>query len=201
MQVIMIQHKTVKLMQKGTAADICDTRQCTVSITWTRPAVFDAAAVWEDKKGNTGIVWHGNTGNSNIFPHICMLDVCCLREPGPNAEEVFLIYGPFLLKYIWILCWDSEKIQKGLPAEFKESNILVTIQDHKGNLFEIHPDNDAPANTALLATIDNSRLLEQKIINNSHAGMFNELKNLEQLMAFIREGHNAVPSSIYKFSI
>jgi len=182
----------LKLMHKGASANIGGVRKLSVSMKWNSAADFDLAAVYEDRKGNPGIVYFGDTGNPNVFPHICGTDDC--PDISGDNEENLLICRLDVLNHVWIMCWDYGKIQEGLPAEFKKGNLLLTITDDRGNTFDIHPDNDASANTVLIAAIDNTSPVGAKIINSSKTGMLNGLKKLDQLMDIIHGEQNPASS-------
>jgi hypothetical protein len=55
--------------QKG-QEDFVDIKQLKVSMQWTTATDFDLAAAYESKDGQRGLIYFGQLGCLDVFPHI-----------------------------------------------------------------------------------------------------------------------------------
>ncbi len=175
----------MELKQKGSSANVGSFKQLMVTMKWTIAADFDLAAAYEDKSGKKGLVYFGELGDLNAFPHMQLSGDEGVGDKGGNNEEIMRITKLDDMKYVWILCWDYGKIQEGSPARFKDSDVSLTVVDDKGISHKVTLDTGDLGNVALIATIDNTSPIGSKLINTSKAGTLKGLKTLQQLIDII----------------
>lgn len=177
--------ENMELKQKGSLAFIA-IKQLMVSMKWTTAADFDLAAAYEGKNGTIGLVYFGELGDLNNFPHMQLSGDEGVGDAGGDNEETMRITKLDELKNVWILCWDYGMIQEGKGARFKDSDIKLSIMDDRGKSTSVEIDTGDMGNVCCIATIDNSSPMGAKLINTSTTGTLKGLKNLDQLMAIIR---------------
>ncbi len=175
------------LKQKGQEANVGGFKQLMVSMRWTTAADFDLAAAYEDKNGKQGLVYFGELGDLNNFPHMQLSGDEGVGDSGGDNEETMRITKLDDMKYVWILCWDYGKVQDGAPSRFNDSDVTLSVIDDKGNSHNVTLDTGDMGNVALLATIDNSGGVGPKIINSSKAGTLKGLTKLQQLIDIINQ--------------
>ncbi|OQX17061.1 MAG: hypothetical protein BWK80_39700 [Desulfobacteraceae bacterium IS3] len=175
----------MELKQKGSSANVGSFKQLMVTMKWTTAADFDLAAAYEDKSGKKGLVYFGELGDLNAFPHMQLSGDEGVGDKGGNNEEIMRITKLDDMKYVWILCWDYGKVQEGSPARFKDSDVSLTVTDDKGISHKVTLDTGDLGNVALIATIDNTSPIGAKLINASKAGTLKGLKTLQQLIDII----------------
>jgi tellurite resistance protein TerA len=175
----------MELKQKG-AEGYIPVKQLMVSMKWTTAADFDLAAVYETKESKQGIVYFGDFGDMNKFPFIQLSGDEGVGDKGGDNEETMQIVRLDDMKYVWILCWDYNKVQEGSVARFKDSDITLTITDNTGQAIAVKIDTGDVGNVCCIATIDNTSPIGAKLINSSKAGTLKGLKRLEQLLEVIK---------------
>jgi tellurite resistance protein TerA len=173
------------LVQKGSAANVGFFKQLLVTMKWTDAADFDLSAVWEAKDGTRGIVYFGDLGDMNAFPHMALDGDEGVNDTGGDNQEQLRITSLDRMKYVWILCWDYGKVQSGAAARFKDSDVKLTIMDDRGFSHDVRLDTGDLGNIALIATIDCTSPIGARLVNTSKAGTLKGLKTLEQLLEVI----------------
>jgi len=175
----------MKLAQKGAAAEVDSFKQLLVTMKWTTAADFDIAAAYETKEGKNGLVYFGEKGNLNEFPHMSLSEDAGTGDAGGENEEKLRISSLDAFKFIWILAWDYGKVQEGTPARFAGSDVSLVVMDDKGTTHDITLDTGDMGNVAVLATLDNSSPMGAKLVNSSKAGTLKGLNDLNQLINII----------------
>lgn len=174
------------LKQKGSEANVGGFNQLMVSMKWTTAADFDLAAAYEDKNGKQGLVYFGELGDLNNFPHMQLSGDEGVGDKGGDNEETMRITKIDEMNYIWLLCWDYGKVQEGSAARFNDSDVSLSVIDDKGNSHNVTLDTGEMGNVAVLATIDNSSPVGAKLVNESKAGTLKGLSKLQQLLDIIQ---------------
>ncbi len=178
----------LKLKQKGMSASMKPIKNLIVTMKWTTAADFDLSAVYKTKWGDYGIAYFGELGSLNTFPYIELSGDEGVGDTGGDNEEVLRISKLDDMDYVWIMCWDYTMVQKGKPARFKNSDILLIIEDDEGMRYEVPLDTGNFGNTAVIATIDNSSGTPM-LINESKVGTLKGLNDLAQLLDVIGVEH------------
>jgi len=177
----------MELKQKGSEVNIGGLKHLMISMKWSTLTDFDLAATYEGKTGKQGLVCYGEQGDINAFPFIQLSREEGIGDTGEDNEETMRITKLGDMKYVWLLCWDYQKVQNGAPTCFKDSDLKLSIMDDKGTIHNVTLDTEELGNVALIATIDNSSPLETKLVNTSKVGTLKGLKNIQQLFDIINE--------------
>jgi len=179
----------MEIVQKGASANIDTFNQLLVTMKWTLAADFDLAAVYENKNGEKGIVYFGTPGKGSLneFPYIKLGKDAGIGDTGGENKEDMKITKLDDMKYVWIVGWDWGKIEKGLPARFNESDVILSVIDDKGNSHNVNLDTGEMGNVAIIATIDNTSPIGAKLINTSKSGILKGFKKLDSLLAIIND--------------
>lgn len=175
----------MELKEKGQEAFV-PIKQLMVSMKWTTAADFDLAAAYESKDGKQGLVYFGDLGDMNEFPHMQLSKDEGVGDKGGDNEETMRITRLDDMNYVWILCWDYGMVQNGQSARFKDSDVVLSIIDDTGKNISVEIDTGDTGNVCCIATIDNSSAMGAKVINSSLAGTLKGLKSLDQLMALVK---------------
>ena len=174
----------MQLKQKGESANVGSFKQLLVTMKWTTAADFDLAAAYQKTNGEYGLIYFGDLGNLNDFPHIQLSGDEGQGDSGGDNEEQLRITKLDGMKAVWLICWDYGQIQKGAPARFSDSDVSLNVMDDTGTSHDITLDAGSFGNTAVLATIDVSAI-GSKLTNTSKAGTLKGLTNLQQLLDII----------------
>jgi uncharacterized protein involved in tellurium resistance len=177
----------MELKQKGQEAQLGGIKQFMVSLKWTSAADFDLAAVYETKKEEKqGMVYFGELGNLNDFPHMQLSGDEGVGDTGGDNQEDMRVVKIDDMNYIWILCWDYGAVQEGKPARFAQSDVTVTLMDDSGISHAVSLDTGDTGNVCVMATVDNTGPMGAKFVNTSKAGTLKGLNSLDQIMQIIR---------------
>ena len=175
----------MELKQKYAQTYFQGLKELMVTIEWSSEADFDLAAAYEAKDGTKRIIYFGERGSMNEFPHIYLSEDIGVNDQAGNNREILRIINLEPMKYVHIICWDYGRVQQGRAARFKESDIKLTLMNSDGNSYDLTLDTGDLGNVAVLATIDNANSIGAKLINVSKAGTLKGLKHSDQLFGII----------------
>lgn len=172
----------MQLKKKGESAQIGGVNQFMITLKWTTAVDFDLCAVYEDKKGEEGIVYFGDLGNLNEFPFMQLSGDEGVGDTGGDNQEDLRVMNLAQMKKIYIFCWDYPSVESGQVARFSNSDITTSVIDDHGNSYTCSLDNMEDGNVVCMAEIDNSSPLGAKFVNRSTVGKLHGLDKLAQLL-------------------
>lgn len=175
----------MQLKQKGQQANVSTFKQLMATMTWTMGADFDLAAAYEKQDGTRGLVYFGELGDLNAFPFMQLSgDEGVGDERGDNTEQLRIasLEG---MKFVWLLCWDYEKVKTGAAARFADSDVDLKVMDDTGHVYDVKLDTGEMGNVAVVAVVDNSSPMGATLKNKSKTGTLKGLTTLDELFVII----------------
>jgi tellurite resistance protein TerA len=179
-----ILEKTMRLKQKGEETSI-SLKNLTVKMTWTAAADFDLAALYKTKNDVAGLIYFGDLGDLKNFPFMALNKDEGVGDSAGNKEEVLTIAKLDEMKFVWLLCWDYNRVKIGEMARFADSDVVLSFTDQSGQSNLVNIDTQESGNVCCLAVIDNSSSIGAMLINASRPATLQGLKTLEQLLALV----------------
>ncbi len=127
----------IDLTKKGDSNPI-EIKQLMATLKWTSADDFDLAAVYVKKNSECGLVYYGNQGSLASFPYMSLDEDAGVGATAGDNEENLRISKISDIKEIYLVCWDFEAAKVGKPANFKNSDVRLSIKDQNGNEVEAH---------------------------------------------------------------
>lgn len=174
----------MRLKQKGEETSI-SLKNLTVKMTWTAAADFDLAALYKTKNDVAGLIYFGDLGDLKNFPFMALNKDEGVGDSAGNKEEVLTIAKLDEMKFVWLLCWDYNRVKIGEMARFADSDVVLSFTDQSGQSNLVNIDTQESGNVCCLAVIDNSSSIGAMLINASRPATLQGLKTLEQLLALV----------------
>jgi len=175
----------MRLKQKGEESFI-SLKNLTVTMNWTTAADFDLAALYKTKSDATGLIYFGDLGKLDNFPFMALNKDEGVGDSAGNKQEMLTIAKLNEMKYVWLLCWDYNRVKVGEKARFKDSDVQLTITDQAGQNSTVELDTNEESNVCCLAVIDNTSPSGAMLINASRPATLHGLKTLEQLLEIVQ---------------
>lgn len=172
------------LKEKDSNAYLSDFSQLMVNMTWTTAQDFDLFAVYETKSGSRNIVYYDTPGDLNDFPYMKLSGDAGVDEQAGDNVESLTIVDLSQMKYVWLCCWDYNKVTSGTPISFGNSDLKIAVMDDTGQNFEVPMASFDNGNVVCIATIDNSSPISTKLHNSSKVSTLRGL-DPESLMSFL----------------
>lgn len=174
----------MRLKQKGEETSI-SLKNLTVTMNWTTEADFDLAALYKTKNGVAGLVYFGDMGDLKNFPFMALDKDEGVGDSAGSKREVLTIAKLDEMKFVWLLCWDYNRVKNGEKARFADSDVVLTFTDQSGQSNLVNFDSQESGNVCCLAVIDNSSSIGAMLINASRPATLHGLKTLEQLLELV----------------
>lgn len=174
----------MRLKQKGEETSI-SLKNLTVTMNWTTEADFDLAALYKTKNDVAGLVYFGDLGDLKSFPFMALDKDEGVGDSAGSKREVLTIAKLDEMKFVWLLCWDYNRVKNGEKARFADSDVVLTFTDQSGQSNLVNLDSQESGNVCCLAVIDNSSSIGAMLINASRPATLHGLKTLEQLLELV----------------
>jgi tellurite resistance protein TerA len=171
----------MNLKQKGQDT-LISLKDLTVNMNWNTAADFDLAVIYKTKENEKGIVYFGDLGHLEEFPHIQLDKDAGVGDATGSKQETLKIKHLNDMKYVWLFCWDYGMVKIGKTARFTGSDVSLSLIDREGNQNIVELDDAVEdGNVCCIATIDNTSPTGAMLINVSRSATLNKLETLNQL--------------------
>ncbi len=172
-------------LQKGEKKTFGGIDALKAALSWQTDDDFDLSAVYESNDGARGLIYFGELGSLGSFPYMLLIGDEGADDSGSVQTETLHISKMSELKQVWILCWDYDKINQGIPAAFEDSGAGLSISGETGDAVDIPASIDGPGNVLRLATITNAPREGVVVQNTPKTGILKGLHNFDELTVFL----------------
>ncbi len=125
----------VELKEKGKSNPI-DVKQLMCTLKWTSADDFDLAAIYVKKDKSLGMIFYGAKGSLATFPYMSLDEDAGVGGTAGDNEENLRIAKLSGVEEVYLVCWDFEAARASKPANFKNSDVRLSIKDQNGNEVE-----------------------------------------------------------------
>ncbi len=173
------------LKQKGQDT-LISLKDLTIKMSWSTAADFDLAVIYKTKSDEKGIVYFGDLGSLEHFPHIQLDKDAGVGDAAGSKQETLNIKHLNDMKYVWLFCWDYGMVKSGQTARFSGSDVNLSLVDREGNQNTVELDDVVEdGNVCCIATIDNTSPTGAMLINVSRSATLHKLETLNQLFEVV----------------
>ena len=175
----------MRLKQKGQDT-LISLKDLTINMRWSTAADFDLAVIYKTKADEKGIVYFGDLGKLEEFPHIQLDKDAGVDDEQGAKQETLRIKHLDNMKYVWLFCWDYGMVKIGQTARFTGSDVNLSLVDLEGNQNIVELDEAVEdGNVCCIATIDNTSPTGAMLINISRSATLHKLQTLNQLFEVV----------------
>ena len=179
------------LERRGKSAVLGNPKSCKVVLSWSSENDFDLAAYWVKHDSVHGFIYFGNSDASQdkgdemltSFPYMQLSG----DDAGDDNQETLVVSKlNDELAALWIICWDSSKVESGESALLDEAEVSAVILDDQGRKHSVALDSDHPGNLWVVAHIDNSDPSGIRWTNWSKAAILKGMQHSNQIWEVIQ---------------
>ena len=183
------------LDQRGQTAVLGNPKNFKVVLSWSSENDFDLAAYWVKNDSVHGFIYFGNSDASQDkgdemltnFPYMQLSEDEVGGDAGDDNQETLVVSKlNDELAALWIICWDSSKVESGESALLDEAEVSAVILDDQGRKHSVDLDSDRPGNLWVVAHIDNSDPSGIRWTNWSKAAILKGMQHSNQIWEVIQ---------------